>query len=258
MPFQPFDEDGSVLSLIASFLWVAQLGLLIHVFKTGRPYFWFWVLLVAPVLGGVIYLLVEVLPDLRRPAHGGGWWAGFKPRAWRIRELREALEETDVVRTRLDLAEELLDAGQSGEAVEVAAAALQGVWRDDPRTLVEVARIKLANHEHVDALALLARVQIKADRMLESEKLLLEGRALLANGQLAPAEERFRFLEGRHVGEEPRFHLATVLFSTDRRDQAIAIWHDILKRFRRAGPAWRRTEKTWYRLARQKLKDLAA
>lgn len=257
MPFRPFADDGSVLTTIGTALWLIQLGLLFHVFKTGRPYYWFWVLVSAPVLGGIVYLLVEILPEIRRPIRRESWWAAMKPRAWRIRDLQEQLEETDVVDNRLELADELLEAGQSEKAQEVAAGALQGIWRNDPHTLVHVARLKLADHRPDEALALLDRAEIKTDRILENEKLLLEGRALLATGIMAAAEERFRLLSGRYVGEEPRFHLATILLATDRREEAIAIWKDILKKFRRAGRSWRRAEKPWYRQARVKLQELA-
>ncbi len=247
---------SSFLSVLGTIFWVIQLGLLVHVFKTGRPFWWFIVLLVAPVLGALLYLFLEVIPELRRPR--GGYFSGLKPRSWRIRELRSQLEETDVVRTRLDLAGDLLESGRPEEAHAIAAGALHGVFRDDPHTLVAVARFKLAIDRPDEALALLQRVEIRADRLLEQQKLLLEGRAYLGLGELARAEERFRYLEGRHVGDEPRYHLAMTLLANQRRDEAVSIWQEIVKRFRRAGPAWRRTEKQWYRLAKQRLQELSA
>ena len=247
-------NDWMPLAVLAKFGWLVQIGLLIHVFRTGRPYWWFWVLMMAPFIGGVAYFAVEILPGLRRP-NAAGLLAGLKPRAWRIRDLQAALEEADIVKTRLALADELAGAGRFHEAHDTAAAALSGVFRDDPHTLAAVARHALALGRWDDALALLDRITVKADRMLADEVALLRGRALLGAGRFADAETYFRSLEGRFVGEEPCCHLAAVLQATGHSAQAVEIWRAILKRYRKATPSWRRSEKPWFRLAKQRLRE---
>src|SRR4051812_43872038 len=107
-----FVNDWSPLGIGAKLLWMVQLGLIVHVFKTGRPYFWFWILFSAPVIGGLAYAFVELAPNLR----GTGGSLQWKPRSWRIRDLRAELEETDTVKLRLTLASELLAARQPAEA----------------------------------------------------------------------------------------------------------------------------------------------
>src|SRR6185503_17103651 len=123
--FTSFFNDWSPLAVIGKLLWIAQLALIVHVFKTGRPFWWFWILLSAPVIGGAVYFLIEVAPELRRPV--GGRALDWKPRSWRIRELRAELEETDTVKLRLALAEELLAAGQPDAALETAEKCRSGV-----------------------------------------------------------------------------------------------------------------------------------
>src|SRR5688572_1932097 len=98
--FAQFFDPDSPWASIAQVLWVLQLALIIHVYKTGRPFWWIYILFIAPAIGGIAYLLLELLPDWR--VNRGGIW---KPRSFRIRKLRDDLEETDVVKTRLELAE---------------------------------------------------------------------------------------------------------------------------------------------------------
>src|SRR5260221_14004145 len=43
---------------------LAQIACLIHAGRTGRPYYWFLIILFAPGLGILAYLAVEVLPGL--------------------------------------------------------------------------------------------------------------------------------------------------------------------------------------------------
>jgi hypothetical protein len=250
MPFASI-ADGSVLSTLTSFLWIAQLALMVHVFRTGRPYWWFLVLLVAPGIGALVYVLVEILPEMRGSRLGVGW----KPRAWRIRELRRELEETETVKLRLALAEELLAAEQTEEACAVAEAALQGVFREDPHTLAAVAHHRLECGRVAEALEAIDKINIKADRMLAQDVALLRGRALLLSGRHEEAQTALRSIVGTYVGEEPRYFLGVSLQQSGATEEARALWHDIRKRFRRAGRGWRRTEKRWFKLAGERLKE---
>jgi hypothetical protein len=235
----------------AKFVWLLQLALVVHVVRTGRPYWWIWILLSAPFIGGLAYVLVELAPSLKSP---GGHAFQWKPRKWRIRELRTVLEDSDTVRNRLALARELADDGRMQEAHEIAADCLQGVFRDDPHTLTEVARYKLGLDRFQEALALLDRVNTHADRRLAFHVGFLRGESLYGLGRYEEAESCYRGVDGKLFGEAPRAGLARVMEKTGRRDQAAALWRDIRSKYRKASPAWRRSEKKWYRLATEKLK----
>lgn len=251
-----FIDDWSPLAIVAKLLWLVQLGLIVHVLKTGRPYWWFWILFSAPVLGGIAYALVELAPDLR--VSGGGGGMSWKPRSWRIRDLRAELEETDTVKLRLTLARELLAAQQPAEACELAQACLTGVWRDDPHTLAAVARYRLEAGKSPEALATLDRVNVERDRRLAVDVALLRGRALVAAGRHPEAQAVLRPIATTYVGEEPRYYLAVSLQQSGGATEAHEIWSDIRKRYRRAGRAWRRSEKRWFKLAGERLAETKA
>jgi hypothetical protein len=247
-------SDWSLFGIVAKFLWLVQLALVVHVFKTGRPFWWFWILLVAPVIGGLAYILIELLPAM--PAAGGGFTL-WKPRAWRIRDLRAELEESDTVKLRLRLATELLAAGQAAEACAVAEQCLHGAFRDDPHTLASVARYRLEAGKFTEALAALDQVKVEADRMLGNEVTFLRGWALVQAGRHAEAQPILRGIESVLLGEQPRYFLAVSLQQSGNVAEARAIWEDIRKRFRRAGRGWRRAEQRWFKLAGERLKETA-
>jgi len=246
-------HDWTLFGLVAKLTWLAQLGLIIHVVKTGRPYWWIMILLIAPALGALAYFFVELLPALRAP--GGGTAFSWKPRAWRIRDLHTALAETDTVKLRLALATELLDAGQPAAARTVAEAALQGVFRDDPHTLAAVARYRLEAGDPAAALTALDRITIKADRMLALTVALLRGRALVLTGRHPAAQTALREIVGTYIGEEPRYYLALSLHQSGSIAEARLLWEEIRKRFRRAGRGWRRSEKRWFKLSTERLRE---
>ncbi|HWA28739.1 MAG TPA: hypothetical protein VG734_24020 [Lacunisphaera sp.] len=243
--------DWSPIAVVTKLVWLVQFALVIHVFKTGRPYWWFWILLAAPVVGGLAYIFIELLPETQ--ANGG--FVLWKPRAWRIRELEAELEETDTVKLRLRLAAELLAAGKSAEACAVAEPSLAGAFRDDPHTLANVARYRLEAGKFTEALAALDKVKIEADRMLGTEVAFLRGWALVLAGRHAEAQPILRSIDSVLLGEQPRYFLALSLDQSGARPDARAIWQDIRKRFRRASPTWRRAEKRWFKLAGERLKE---
>lgn len=237
-------------AVVAQIFWVLQIALAIHVYRTGRPYWWLWLLFSAPMIGGVAYLLIEVMPDVRSPR---GLFYGLKPRKWRIADLRRELDESETIDNRLSLAEELFDGGDVQGAHDVAVECLRGVFKNDPRTLVDVARYKYALGSFADGLSLLDKVDTQRDRMLALEVARLRGDCLCGLKQFAEAETAYESIVGRYIGEAPRFGLAAVYENTGRVDEAIATWTDIRHRFRRASSAWRRSEKKWYKLATSKL-----
>jgi hypothetical protein len=244
-------HDWSPLGVLTKLMWLGQLALIVHVVKTGRPFWWFWILIVAPVIGGVAYVLIEIAPELR----GAGMTVGWKPRAWRIRALRRELEETDTVKLKLALAEELLAAAQPKEARLVAEECLQGVFRDDPHTLAAVAHYRLECGDAAAALAAVEKIDTKADRMLAQDVALLRGRALFLLGQHPEAQAALRSIANGYLGEEPRYFLALSLRETGSVAEARELWLDIRKRFRRAGRNWRRAEKRWFKFAGERLEE---
>lgn len=248
---ESFFRDWSPLAIGAKVMWLAQLALIVHALKTGRPFWWFWILFSAPAIGGIAYVLIELMPEWR----GSGPSVSWKPRAWRIRDLRRDLEETDTVKLRLALAEELLADGQSEAARQEAEQCLQGVFRDDPHTLAAVARHRLEAGKAKEALEAVERVNTRADRMLAQDVALLRGRALVAVGRHAEAQDALRSIAATYIGEEPRFFLAESLRATGGMAEAREIWTDIRKRFRRANRGWRRAEKRWFELAGKRLKE---
>ena len=242
---------GTSFSALGTAIWILQLCLIVHAYRTGRPYWWIWVLIGAPGLGGLAYLLVEVMPGIRSPR---GFFRSLKPRKWRIADLREKLEESETVVNRINLAEELFGAGEFREAHDIAAECLTGVFKNDPRTLTEVARYKLALGEFAEAHAILQRVDITGNRMLGLELQLLKGDALSGMGRYAEAEAAYGSVAGSYIGEAPHAGLAILYERTGRADDAARIWKEILAKYRRTSPAWRRSEKRWDLLASSRLK----
>ena len=100
--------------------WIVQLLLIVHVLRTGRQYYWIIILLIAPGIGAIAYLLVEILPDLQGSFAARRAMRNVKrtlnPGAdLRQRQLEHRLSgSVDAAR---HLAAELMEAGRYEEAI---------------------------------------------------------------------------------------------------------------------------------------------
>jgi hypothetical protein len=251
-----FDINGPVFYTVSKFIWILQLGLILHVYKTGRPYYWIWVLFGFPIAGGLAYAFIEILPEYRRP--GTSVLTVFQTRKGRIKKLRERLEETDTVQNRIALAEELRKGGRLQEAEEVMLECLQGVFKDDPYTLCELGRVYADRRKWMELLNTLAQASQNQDRIIRSHTELLQARGLAGLGQTPEAEAMLRQLSLSHMGEEARFRLAVLLAQTDRKKEAEQLFHEIVKKFRKGNRSWRKAEREWFKASKAQLKTLKA
>jgi hypothetical protein len=248
------DFNGPVFYTISKFLWVLQLGLILHVYKTGRPYYWIWVLFGFPIAGGLAYAFIEILPEYRRP--GTSILSVFQTRGGRIKKLKEKLEETDTVQNRIALAAELRRAGRLAEAEEVMLECLHGVFKDDPYTLCEMGRVYADRQKWKELLHTIGSANQDQDRIIRSHLELLQARGLAGMGQTPEAEALLRQLALGHLGEEARFRLALLLSQTDRKKEAGQLFQEIIKKFRKGNRSWRKTEREWFKASKAQLKLL--
>jgi len=118
-----------------------------HVVRTGRPFWWIYLIVFAPLVGTIVYLGVEILPGLYR----GPTARQVASRVVRVfdpyREVREAwrrLELSPTVQNKTALAQEYLAAGQPQDAVALYRDVLSGIHATDPALMPGLARALFA------------------------------------------------------------------------------------------------------------------
>lgn len=233
---------------------IVQILLCVHVLRTGRPYWWIFVIMMGSLLGAIVYALVEVLPEARQTGRHALNFSWFIPKSIIIRRLQEELEEGPTVDKRLTLASLLHEAGRREEADEVASEAVGGVFKDDPNVVSEASWYKLELGRADEAAAMLARVSAGRDRQLQARLALLHARVKLCRGEFAAAQADFDALQDSMLGEEPRLFAADCRARLGRFEESRALYQDIIRKYRKGTPVWRRAEKAWFKLAKARLK----
>lgn len=254
------EESTNGASLLFAYLlswgWYLLLPLqilsILHVVKTGRSAFWIWIILIAGPVGIPLYLILEVLPDIRRGEFSLGQFQRFrKPTAKQLRALRREIELSNSVKNRTNLADALLATGQYAEALAIYENCLGGVYQDDPALLWGVAQCAVELADWAKAESALAKLDAKKWADYRPQRTLLRARTAEGLGKLDQARSLFAAAAATHSGEEARCRQASLLLKLGEKEAARDIFAQIIQDTRRQGGSYKIRNKKWYELAKK-------
>ena len=243
---------------MGAFAWpvivVLQILCVIHVIKTGRPFWWIWIIFIFPLVGLAAYLFLEVRPSLGKPGFQTLLW-NLKSSRERIRILEHRLEESTTVKNRLALANELHAAWQFDRECTILPEGLRGAFKDDAQLMLRLAEAHLEAGRTAEAEQIVSEVIPGKSPDEQLQHALLKARIAARQGRNAEAESIFEELMSRKKSEGPRYYFAEYLFGNGRRDKARAVLRDILYKYRRGTVVWRYQERKWFYASRNLLKS---
>ncbi|HEY9720426.1 MAG TPA: tetratricopeptide repeat protein [Oscillatoriaceae cyanobacterium] len=240
---------------------ILQILAAIHVLRTGRNYFWLWIILFFPLLGALIYLLAEVLP-YRSPTRLSNPFPALLDAVIPGRELRrlqENLARSNTVTNRQQLAEYYVRRKQYDEAVRLYESCLSGVFRDDPDIYLNLARVHVLAGNHAQAQPLLDKMAAIAPAHETQKRDYWMGRIAEETGDRARALAIYdRMRTSGPINEETRVRLAGLLEERGERERAKELYTEVVRRMRSANNNYRREQKDWLSMARARLRQLAS
>lgn len=133
----------------------------VHAVRTGRPSWWLFVLLMAPMLGSIIYFFAEYLPDMRNTRGGMKAVRAIDNIVDPQRELREATLEFDRTPTAYNqarLAAALLAQGKVDDAIAHYEQAASGPYARDAAFLRSLGAAQLEGGRHAAAVSTCERL----------------------------------------------------------------------------------------------------
>ncbi len=242
------------MPIIAILTFLLQLVCAVHAVRTGREQFWLYLILFLPGLGCIIYIVTQMLPDLRGSpkAHAAAKSAmrTIDPKRDLRRRLND-LEVSDNVANRLALAEECSHAGMHDEALEL----LQTCITDDdsPDLLVRLSEAQFNCKRYAETVATLDNLIGRHPNFRSHDGHFLYARALVGLDQFDRAAQEYEAVIQSYPGEEARARFALLLESMQRVERAQFLWQEILTRAKRAPKYYRKAQKQWIDLAEQHL-----
>ncbi len=237
------------LSLLFSIL------LCVHVVRTNQQMYWLFIILIFQPLGGLVYLIAVVAPELIGGSRARRLGMAARDALDPMREYRQAKAATDeapTVHNQMRLAGAAAALGRHAEAEALYRQAAQGIHADDPALLLGRANALIELGRGEEALPLIDKL-IEEQSARNPATALAQARALEAVGRFREAGEAYEFAVGRMPGLEGLARYAAFLARTGRRQEAGDHLAEIDRRLARANPQFRREGRAWRDLAAQAL-----
>jgi hypothetical protein len=114
---------------------IVQCCFVYHVFKTGRPAWWAYVILGAPVVGCIAYYFLEIFPGSREHRVANRTTRDIARALNPDKDLKrclEAVETAPTVENKVALAQDWLRCGRAQEAIDLYRGAKTGPHANDP------------------------------------------------------------------------------------------------------------------------------
>jgi hypothetical protein len=232
---------------------LVQVLFVVHVYRSGAPRYWVFVILAFPVVGCLAYVALEVFPSSRQAT-------GARRAAQRVaraldpdRGLRARvadLERCGSIDNRTALAEECLAAGMAQDAATLYRSCLAGAYENDPHLRFGLARSLVEQGAWDEAADAVNRLRADHSCHRSNEVRLLYARVLEGGGDAAAALEEYRGLAPAFVGLEARCRYGLTLERLGRADEARAVFAEAaLEAGRTPSPV--ESERRWAKLARE-------
>ena len=223
---------------------VFAIVLCVHAVRTHQPMFWLWIILVFQPLGGIVYLIAVLGPELMggRTARNLGKAASQALDPQReLREARAAYDDAPTVQNMARLAEALGAQGDWAEAEPLYAQAARGLYEDDPALLLGRARALLELGRPAEALEAL----LPLGDALSAPTQLVAARAHHALGNMEAAGKLYAAAVARLSGFEGLARHAVYLADVGRTAEAKEIVDDLDRRAAKARDQFRREARFW-------------
>lgn len=244
------------MPLVGAIVLLIQFSFAFHVVKTGRPYWWLFVIMAFPVLGCVLYYLVEVFPASREHRSAERAVRAVVKALDPEKALRERvadLEACGSVANRMALARECVERGMHAEAATLYRSCLAGPHENDPDIRSALAGALALAGGSAEALELADGLRRSHPAHRPGEIGLVRASALEGLGRLEDALAELAALAEGHPGEEARWRYGALLKRLGRAEAARAVFDGMLRNAERQPPHYREAQKHWLGLARQNL-----
>jgi hypothetical protein len=224
-----------------------------HALKTGRPYWWLFVIMGFPVMGCVLYYFIEVFPTSResRKAEKAvrAIARSFDPDK-SLREKVANLEDCGSVDNRLMLARSCMDRALYRDAASLYRSCLSGVHETDPAIRHGLASALLGAKQFNEAHASAQALRQSHPSYRAAEVQLIAARALEGSGRFDEALAEYRVLADVYSGEEGRWRFGALLARMGRADEAKEVFRRMLRNADRLPEHYREAQNEWLALAR--------
>jgi hypothetical protein len=239
--------------VILAIPYLLQLLCIIHIFRTGRNTFWVYIVIFVPYVGGIAYLVVEVLPSLRMGAKLPqivDIVVNVVNPSKKVRDLEHTAEYVPSAENVIKLAECYLDHGYFEKALGKYDSLLAGFLKDDTQTMLNKAKAHYGLKEYLKAQVVLDRLsEMGYSYRNEGEEMI----RLKNLEHIIPFEktlELYQSVKTKYKSFEISYYLMDFLYRNGQAEALETERKEVYLREMNLKKAGYRFDKTWIRLIR--------
>ena len=229
-----------------------QIYFAVHVVKTGRPYYWLWIIILFPGIGSVIYFIAEMLPDIQanqkikrqRKTTTYNYFSGGQ-----IREMEKQVELTPSFKNKKDLADAYLHSKRLDDAIALLEGSRQGAYKNDTGLLESLAKAYFFNRDLEKAKVTLQELLALRNRRKDDDYDLLLARTYEELGETERALAAYETMQKGYTGEEALCRYAMLLKKEGRIDEANQLFEEIKKNIRLSPKFYQKAQREWLDIA---------
>jgi len=226
----------------------------IHAVRSGQQMYWLWILVIAPLLGPLIYFFAVLVPEFAGGRTARGVTRAAQQALDPERELRlakQALDDTPTLGNRMRLGQAAERLGRWQEAEAQWAQCVEGPWAEDPAVLMGHARTLIELGRYDEALQRLEQLK-KLGREGETPQATVAfARVYEGLGRKEEADDAYRACVDRVPGLEAGGRYVAFLAKVGRRADAELGLAEIDRRLQKIAPPLRGEARQWRDLAAQ-------
>ena len=244
------------MPILGGVVLLIQLCFAYHALKTGRAYWWLFVIMGFPVMGCLLYYFIEVFPSSRESRSAQKAARALSRALDPDRELRARvadLEACGSVENRIALARECVEQRMYAEAAALYRSCLAGVHESDLDIRLGLAQALVLGGRHEEALAVAQKLRASHPTYRAPGVGLVIAQALEGSGRLEEALNEFRQLADTDPGEECRWRYGALLERLGRGDDARDVFRRMIRNAERQPSHYREAQRDWLDLARQNI-----
>ena len=241
------------MPVVGAIVVLIQFCFAFHVLKSGRPYWWIFIIMAFPVMGCVIYYFVEVFPGSREHRRANKVARSLARVLQPDAQLKKRAEELEVcgsVDNKIALAVECTSHQMYEEAIRLYESCLQGPYAADGTILFGLARAAVEAGDLDKAGPALYKLKTDAPKVRPLDVRLLQARVLEARGETDAALAMFRELIPVFVGLEASYRYGEMLLRLGKQEAAMEMFNQAVRHSKRFTSAVE-DEERWASAARQ-------
>ena len=235
---------------------VLQVALVIHIVRTGRSTNWIWIVVTLPIAGSIAYLILEVLPGMRRGRSGKKAARLLSKTVNPDRDIKRAARDyarSDTVENSIRLAQELLDKGAFKEAGQLYEKCLTGMHLHDPYIMQGLAKAEFGLENYPRVKSLLDELIAHNPDFKDADTHLLYARALEAMAESESALQEYAVLHQYYPGPEASYRHALLMKNLGRADKSRELLEEIVRYAELSPQHYRNTHREWIKNAKDAL-----